>query len=45
MIVNNNKIEVTEDGENWLALPKDTQVSMNLWGFTPDIFDVLEEEN
>lgn len=34
----------TEDGENWVDLPKDTQVSMNLWGFTPEIFSVLEEQ-
>ena len=26
------------------VLPADTPVSMNLWGLTPDIFDVLEEE-
>ena len=34
----------TEDGENWISMPEDTRVSMNLWGFTPDIFDVLEEK-
>lgn len=34
----------TEDSETWIDMPKDTQVSMNLWGFTPDIFDVLEEQ-
>ncbi len=34
----------TEDGENWVDLPKDTQVSMNLWGFTPEIFNVLEKQ-
>lgn len=33
----------TEDGENWIELPRDTQVSMNLWGFTPKIFDILED--
>ncbi len=33
----------TEDEETWYPLPEDTQVSMNLWGFTPDIFDVLEK--
>ena len=26
------------------VLPANTPVSMNLWGLTPDIFDVLEEE-
>ncbi len=34
----------TEDGETWIDMPRDTQVSMNLWGFTPDIFDILEEQ-
>ncbi len=34
----------TEDGENWLPLPEDTMVSMNFWGFTPDIFDFIEKE-
>ena len=32
----------TEDGENWTALAEDTLVSMNMWGFTPDIFEYLE---
>lgn len=32
-----------DDGATWIALPEDTVVSMNLWGFTPTIFDVLEE--
>ncbi len=34
----------TEDGETWVALSPDTVVSMNMWGFTPDIFDFLERE-
>lgn len=32
-----------QDGE-WHPLDKDSKVSMNLWGFTPDIFPILEEE-
>ena len=36
--------EYCEDGETVHTLPKDTVVSMNLWGFTPEIFDVLEAE-
>ena len=31
-----------DDGETWVALSKDTIVSMNCWGFTPDIFADLE---
>jgi len=33
-----------DDGETWVDLPLDTIVSMNCWGFTPDIFDHLEED-
>ena len=32
-----------KDGKT-VMLPGDTPVSMNLWGLTPDIFGVLEEE-
>ena len=34
----------TENGEEWFPLAEDTLVSMNLWGFTPEIFDILEEK-
>ncbi|MBQ6699999.1 MAG: nucleotidyltransferase [Oscillospiraceae bacterium] len=34
--------EYTEDGENWVPLSAGTPVSMNFWGFTPDIFDHLD---
>ena len=40
----NSNLQYTEDEENWITLPQDTVVSMNLWGFTPQIFDVLEEQ-
>ena len=46
-IVERTKIEdfrYTEDGETWIDMPKDTKVSMNLWGLTPAIFDVIEEQ-
>lgn len=33
-----------EDGVTWRPLPFDTIVSMNCWGFTPDIFADLEAE-
>lgn len=33
-----------DDGKTWVDLPFDTIVSMNCWGFTPDIFSGLEEE-
>ncbi len=36
-------IAYTEDGETWLPLEEDTVVSMNFWGFTPKLFEQLEE--
>ena len=32
-----------DDGATWTNLPKDTIVSMNMWGFTPDYFEYSEE--
>lgn len=32
-----------DDGATWIELAPDTLVSMNLWGFKPDIFRYLEE--
>ncbi len=41
----NSKGEYTEDdGKTWTAMPLDQKVSMNLWGFTPDIFPELEKD-
>ncbi len=34
----------TEDGENWVPLAPDTIVSMNMWGFTPDIFQKIGKD-
>lgn len=34
----------TEDDVNWIPLPKDTVVSMNMWGFTPDVFDYITRD-
>ncbi len=31
-----------DDGATWTALPEDTVVSMNLWGFRTDLFDYIE---
>ncbi len=33
-----------DDGATWTPLPLGTPVSMNMWGLTPDIFPILEEE-
>ncbi len=35
---------LNDDGETWTELDFETIVSMNCWGFTPDIFDKLETE-
>jgi hypothetical protein len=35
--------EYSEDGENWIPIPRGTLVSMNLWGFTPGILAELDE--
>ncbi len=35
---------LSDDGETWVDIPFDTIVSMNCWGFTPDIFDRLESD-
>ena len=32
-----------ENGE-WVQMPEDTVVSMNMWGFTPDVFDFAERD-
>ena len=37
-------LEYCEDGENVVELPSDTMVSMNLWGFTTEIFEYLDRE-
>lgn len=34
----------TEDNKTWIELPKGSIVSMNIWGFTPNIFSHLQTE-
>ncbi len=36
-------IRYTEDGENWVTLPDDTPVSMNLWGFSKSFLVEAEQ--
>jgi len=31
-----------KDGENWVEIPENSPVSMNMWGFTPDYFEHSE---
>jgi choline kinase len=35
-------IKFTEDGKSWIELPKDSLVSLNLWGFTPGMMTEIE---
>ena len=35
-------IHYPTDGENWVDLPEDTTVSMNMWGFKPSFLEELE---
>jgi hypothetical protein len=32
-----------EDNENWVSIDENSLVSMNFWGFTPDVFEYVEE--
>jgi hypothetical protein len=38
----NNGASYTEDSVNWTKLPDDALVSMNYWGFTPQIFETAQ---
>ena len=35
-------IKFTENGRDWIDLPADSIVSLNIWGFTPSIFGEIE---
>ncbi len=37
-----SETKYTEDGDNWVTIPRGSLVSMNTWGFTPSIFKELE---
>ena len=42
--VNDGKIQFTEnDGESWTDIPEGTTVSMNCWGFSPEMMAELEK--
>ncbi len=34
-------VKYTEDGERWVDIPAGSIASMNMWGFTPSLFDEL----
>jgi dTDP-glucose pyrophosphorylase len=37
----NGEVKYTENGETWIDIPGDSLVSMNMWGFTPSVFNEL----
>ncbi|MBQ2519441.1 MAG: nucleotidyltransferase [Bacteroidaceae bacterium] len=39
----NGKVEYLDEDGTWVAIPDNTPVSMNFWGFTPDYFRHSEE--
>ena len=39
----NGKVEYLDENDTWVAIPDNTPVSMNFWGFTPDYFRHSEE--
>ncbi len=42
--INDGKIQFTEDdGASWTDIPRGTTVSMNCWGFSPEMMDELEK--
>jgi len=38
-----NAAKYTEDGNTWIEIPYGSMVSMNTWGFTPNLFKELDE--
>ncbi len=38
----NQAVKYTQNGETWIEIPGDSVVSMNMWGFTPVVFEELE---
>ena len=38
----NGNVKYTENGETWIDIPGDSLVSMNMWGFTPVMFNELD---
>ncbi len=41
---NGGKVQFYEEGDGWTTIDSDSTVSMNCWGFTPDIFVEIEKQ-
>lgn len=37
------EVKYKDEHDNWIAIPENTPVSMNMWGFTPDYFRHSDE--
>ena len=37
------KVEFKDEQGNWVAIPENNPVSMNVWGFTPDYFEYSDQ--
>lgn len=40
----NGAVSYKDENGEWVAIPDNTPVSMNMWGFTPDYFQYSEED-
>jgi dTDP-glucose pyrophosphorylase len=38
------KVKYSEDGQTWIDIPEDSVASMNIWGFTIELFDELGDQ-
>jgi NDP-sugar pyrophosphorylase family protein len=38
------EVKYSDDGNSWHTIPNDSQVSMNMWGFTVDLFKILDQQ-
>lgn len=39
----NGEVKYKDENDNWITIPENTPVSMNMWGFTPDYFKHSDE--
>ena len=43
IMMKDGQVVYLDENENWVAIPDNTPVSMNVWGFTPDYFEYSEK--
>ena len=37
------EVKYKDENDQWISIPDNTPVSMNMWGFTPDYFEYSEK--